>query len=76
MDDLTTIQNGRKAHEEKIEKAKALHSVLVEIEGAMKEMEDDFEMVDSTLNIDEPKNDNEAAFAHLYRAWLLLSNQV
>ena len=76
MDDLTTIQNERRTHKEKIEKAKALLSILVEIEGAMNEMQDDFELVDCTLNIDEPKNDDEAAFAHLYRAWLLLSNQL
>jgi|TARA_R100000081_G_scaffold66592_1_gene34382 hypothetical protein len=76
MDDLTTIQNGRKAREEKNEKAEALESILVEIEQAMREMEDDYEMVDSTLKIDKPRNDDEAAYAHLYRAWLLLSNQL
>ena len=76
MDDLTTIQNGRKAREEKNEKAEALESILVEIEQAMREMEEDYELVDSTLNIDEPKNDDEAAYVHLYRAWLLLNNQL
>ena len=76
MDDLTTIQNERRTREVKNEKAEALNSVLVEIEGAMNEMEDDFGMVDSTLNIDEPKNDDEAAYVHLYRAWLLLNNQL
>ena len=76
MDDLTTIQNERRTREVKNEKADALNSILVEIEGAMNEMEDDFGMVDSTLNIDEPKNDDEAAYVHLYRAWLLLNNQL
>tara|TARA_R100000655_G_scaffold1564_7_gene5929 strand:+ start:18576 stop:18830 length:255 start_codon:yes stop_codon:yes gene_type:complete len=76
MDDLTTIQNERKTREEKNAKADALTSILVEIEGAMEEMEDDYKLVDSTLDIDKPKNDDEEAFVHLYRAWLLLSNQL
>jgi hypothetical protein len=75
MDDLTTIQNGRRTREDKRERKHNLSSVLEEIEQAMEEMED-FKMIDSTLNIDEPKNDDEAAYAHLYRAWLLLSNQL
>jgi hypothetical protein len=76
MDDLTTIQNGRKTREEKNEKAEALNSILAEIENAMEEMEDDYMLVDSTLDLDKPKNDDEAAYVHLYRAWLLLSNQL
>jgi len=76
MDDLTTIQNERRTRKEKENKVEALESILVEIEGAMNEMDDDYELVDTTLNIDEPKNDDEAAYIHLYRAWLLLSNQL
>ena len=76
MDDLTTIQNERRTRGEKSEKADALNSILVEIEHAMTEMEVDYELVDSTLDTDKPKNDDEAAYVHLYRAWLLLSNQL
>ena len=76
MDDLTTIQNERKTRGERNYRAEDLKSILHEIEEAMNEMEDDYKLVDTTLNIDKPKNDDEAAFVHLYRAWLLLSNQL
>ena len=77
MDDLTTIQNGRKDREERNDKVNALNSILHEIEEAMNEMENFEEIqVHTTLKIDEPKNDDEAAYVHLYRAWLLLSNQL
>ncbi len=75
MDDLTTIQNGRRTREDKRKRNDNLHSVVEEIEQAMEEMED-FNMIDSDIDIDKPKNDDEEAFAHLYRAWLLLSNQL
>ena len=75
MDDLTTIQNERRTRVDSKERKNNLRSVLVEIEQAMEEMED-FGMIDSTLNIEEPKNHDDAAYVYLYRAWLRLSNQL
>jgi len=73
--DLQTITDARGIRQNKRERNSNLHSVLEEIEQAMEEMED-FSMIDSTIDIETPINSDEEAFAHLYRAWLLLSNQV
>ena len=73
--DLTTIKNARGIREGKQRRNSNLSSVLEEIEQAMEEMED-FGMIDSTIDIETPINSDEEAFAYLYRAWLLLSNQL
>ena len=73
--DLHTIKEARGIREGKQRRNSNLSSVLEEIEQAMEEMED-FDMIDSSLDTDKPKNDDEEAFIHLYRAWLLLSNQL
>jgi len=73
--DLHTIQQERENREDKQRRSVKISSVLEEIEQAMEEMED-FGMIDSTIDIETPINSDEEAFAYLYRAWLLLSNQL